>query len=225
MRLLLVEDEKDLSMLVKKALSKFGYAVDCAYDGEMALYQYEINKYDCILLDLNLPKIDGLEVLKTIRKKDKFTKIIVLSARSSIEQRVLGLDLGANDYLCKPFDILELDARIRTLIRINYQLQNSILKCGKLEVDTGLKKVKYDDIDLLLTKKEYGIVECLILKKGEVLSPEVIINHVWNDEKDLFSNSLKFHLNSLKNKLLKVDSEVNIIVNVRGHGYKLVDYE
>ena len=129
------------------------------------------------------------------------------------------------DYLCKPFDILELDARIRTLIRINYQLQNSILKCGKLEVDTGLKKVKYDDIDLLLTKKEYGIVECLILKKGEVLSPEVIINHVWNDEKDLFSNSLKFHLNSLKNKLLKVDSEVNIIVNVRGHGYKLVEHE
>ncbi len=225
MRLLLVEDEKDLSMLVKKALSKFGYAIDCAYDGEMALYQYEINKYDCILLDLNLPKIDGLEVLKTIRKKDKFTKIIILSARSSIEQRVLGLDLGANDYLCKPFDILELDARIRTLIRINYQLQNSILKCGKLEVDTGLKKVKYDEIDLLLTKKEYGIVECLILKKGEVLSPEVIINHVWNDEKDLFSNSLKFHLNSLKNKLLKVDGEVNIIVNVRGHGYKLVDYE
>lgn len=140
MRILLAEDEKLLSGYLVKGLKNSGYAVDAVYDGDAALYEYAVNEYDLIVLDLNLPKKDGLEVLREIREKDADIKILILSARSKVEDRILGLDEGANDYLIKPFDFGELEARIRSLLRRAFSQAPVVLSMQGLELDTGAKK-------------------------------------------------------------------------------------
>lgn len=218
MKLLVVEDEKTLANIIKKGLGKYGYAVDVASDGQEALRYYDINEYDVIILDLNLPKIDGIEVLKQIRQKDSEIKILILSARTQIEDRVLGLDEGANDYLVKPFDFLELEARIRSLIRRKFIQENSTLSCGSIFIDTS-KNLVYINGDLLsLTKKEYAILNYLLYNKNTVVSSEKLIEHVWDSEVDLFSNTLKYHMHSLRKKITEY-SEKEIIKTVRGCGY------
>lgn len=218
MKLLVVEDEKTLANIIKKGLGKYGYAVDVASDGEEALRYYDINEYDVIILDLNLPKIDGIEVLKQIRQKDSEIKILILSARTQIEDRVLGLDEGANDYLVKPFDFLELEARIRSLIRRKFIQENSTSSCGSIFIDTS-KNLVYINGDLLsLTKKEYAILNYLLYNKNTVVSSEKLIEHVWDSEVDLFSNTLKYHMHSLRKKITEY-SEKEIIKTVRGCGY------
>jgi DNA-binding response OmpR family regulator len=214
MRLLLVEDEADLCFLMKKGLKKKGYAVDVAMDGEEALFLYSVNKYDLIILDLNLPVIDGLEVLKRIRSKDLTIKIIIVSARSSIEDRILGLDLGANDYLVKPFDFNELDARIRTLLRMNFTQIPNILTIRGLTLDMKTKEVIFNEEQIKLTMKEYNILHYLMINKDTVLSKNRIIEHIWDNEADIYNNALKFHMHSLKKKL-----PLKYIVNIRGQGY------
>lgn len=221
MKLLLVEDEEELSAIIAKGLHKRGYAVDAAYDGEEALACYEINEYDLIILDLNLPKIDGLEVLRQIRAQDSKMKILVLSARSEIGDRVLGLDMGANDYLIKPFDFMELEARVRTLLRVTFAQLPSMLSCGALRLDTLSKTASAENIEFHLTKKEYAILEYLFLHQGCVISSEELIEHVWDSEADLFSNSLKYHIHSLKKKLGSADGCSELIANLRGQGYIL----
>lgn len=214
MRLLLVEDEADLCFLMKKGLKKKGYAVDIAMDGEEALFLYSVNKYDLIILDLNLPIINGLEVLKKIRSKDLTIKIIIVSARSSIEDRVIGLDLGANDYLVKPFDFNELDARIRTLLRMNFTQIPNIITIKGLTLDMKTKEVIFEEEKINLTMKEYTILQYLMINKDTVLSKNRIIEHIWDNEADIYTNALKFHMHSLKNKL-----PLNFIINIRGQGY------
>lgn len=216
MKLLLVEDEEDLSAIVAKELQQSGYAVDTAYDGEEALYIYDVNEYDLIVLDLNLPVIDGLEVLKEIRKKDTHTKILILSARTQVEQRVEGLNLGANDYMVKPFDFSELEARINALLRIDFIQSPSVLKCGNLTINLLLKQADLSGETLTLTKKEYSILEYLFRHRDEVISAETLIEHIWNSDVDLFSNSLHYHIHSLKKKL-----NSSYIKNIRGYGYIL----
>ena len=163
MRILLVEDEKLLSGYIAKGLQNSGYAVDAVYDGEEALYEYSINEYDLIVLDLNLPKKDGIEVLQEIREQDANIKIMILSARSKVDDRILGLDEGANDYLIKPFDFGELEARIRSLLRRSFAQEPSVLTVGKLRLDTKSKRVTCLDQEIVLTRKEYGILEYLII--------------------------------------------------------------
>lgn len=221
MKILFVEDEEELSDIISRGLRKCGYAVDTAYDGEEALDYYNINEYDVIVLDLNLPKIDGLEVLKQIRKKDKKTKILILSARSAIEDRVQGLDMGANDYLTKPFDFLELEARIRTLTRIVYIQQENELSCGGINLNMATKAVTFQKVQLPLTKKEYAILEYMMLRKGQVVSAEQMLNHVWDSEADLFPDTIKYHIHSLKKKLADSNCNHDLIQNVRGMGYKI----
>ncbi len=216
MKLLLVEDEEDLSAIVAKELQQSGYAVDTAYDGEEALYMYDVNEYDLIVLDLNLPVIDGLEVLKEIRKKDTHTKILILSARTQVEQRVEGLNLGANDYMVKPFDFSEFEARINALLRIDFIQSPSVLKCGNLTINLLLKQADLSGETLTLTKKEYSILEYLFRHRDEVISAETLIEHIWNSDVDLFSNSLHYHIHSLKKKL-----NSSYIKNIRGYGYIL----
>lgn len=223
MKLLLVEDEEDLSALLVKGLRKKGYAVDPVFDGEEALFAYEINEYDLIILDLNLPKMDGLEVLKQVRSQDSLTKILILSARSKIEERVCGLDSGANDYLIKPFDFLELEARVRTLLRMHYTQHPTVLACGQLKIDTASRQAALQNKPLALTKKEYALLEYLALHQGQVISAETLIEHVWDSEVDLFSNSLKFHIHSLKKKLELADASHEYIQNLRGQGYVLTE--
>ncbi len=223
MKLLLVEDEEALSQVLAKGLRKCGYAVDIAYDGEEALLQLEVNEYDLMILDLNLPRLDGLDVLREIRKTNRTIKILILSARTEIEDRVLGLDLGANDYLIKPFDFLELEARIRTLLRWHFIQQPSVLECGGIILDTTAKTVWLSGQLVSLTKKEYAILEYLMAQKGRVVSSEELIEHVWDSEVDLFSNSLKYHIYSLKKKLREQGGGEEVIRNLRGQGYIMED--
>ena len=220
MRILLVEDERDLNYAMAKGLKKSGYAVDSAYDGEEALDLFRINAYDLILLDLNLPKIDGIDVLKEIRKEDLYVRIMIVSARTAIDERVLGLDLGANDYLIKPFDFKELEARIRTLLRMNYYQNPSILTVLNLSLNTNSKKVYINDTEIELTRKEYSILEYLMLHKDRLVSNEELFEHIWDCEADEFSNTLKFHMHSLKKKLANI-SDIEYITNKRGQGYRV----
>lgn len=221
MKILLIEDEEDLSDIISRGLRKCGYAVDRAYDGEEAIDFYDVNAYDVIILDLNIPKVDGLEVLHRIRQKDNKTKILILSARSAVEDRVQGLDMGANDYLTKPFDFLELEARIRTLSRIAYIQQGNELSCDGLSLNMATKWVSFHERRIPLTKKEYAILEYMMLHKGQIISVEQLINHAWDSDADLFSDTLKYHISSIKKKLAKSDCNQDIIQNVRGMGYKI----
>lgn len=221
MKLLLVEDEVELSEILSRGLRKCGYAVDAVYDGEEALDYYNMNEYDVIILDLNIPKIDGLDVLRSIRQKDQHTKILILSARSAINDRVQGLDMGANDYLTKPFDFLELGARIRSLSRIAYVQQENELSYYGVRLNIALKEVMYHDSKLSLTRKEYGILEYMMLHKGQVLRANQLLNHIWNSDAEIYPDTLKYHIHSLKKKMAAVDSNQELIHNVRGMGYKL----
>lgn len=221
MRILVVEDEKDLNFVLSKGLKKNGYAVDQAYDGQEALDLYHSNQYDLIILDLNIPKIDGLEVLRTIRSSDLNTKIMILSAQIAIEQRVKGLDMGANDYVIKPFDFRELDARIRTLLRMDFKMNPNILVVKDLTLNTNSAEVHIKDKKIELTRKEYAILHYLLVNKGNIVSNEEIFEHVWNNEADEFSKALKFHVHSLKKKLAK-HSNIEYIENRRGLGYRVI---
>lgn len=224
MRILLVEDEKKLSASIVKGLTNAGYAVDAAYDGEEALYEYEVNEYDLILLDLNLPKKDGIDVLREIREKDNKIKILILSARTKIDDRILGLDEGANDYLIKPFDFGELKARIRNLLRREFVQKPQDLTLNGLTVDTKSKRVLYQAQEIMLTRKEYGILEYLMLHKNQVISAETLTEHVWNNEFNPFSNSFRYHIHSLKKKI-SAASGLDFIKTVWGQGYIIEDDE
>lgn len=224
MRILLVEDEKKLSNSIVKGLTNAGYAVDAAYDGEEALYEYEVNEYDLIILDLNLPKKDGLDVLREIREKDNEMKVLILSARTKVDDRILGLDEGANDYLIKPFDFGELKARIRNLLRRDFVQKPQDLALNGLTVDTKAKRVLYHTQEITLTRKEYGILEYLMLHKNQIISAETLTEHVWNNEFDPFSNSFRYHIHSLKKKI-SAASGLDFIKTVWGQGYIIEDSE
>ncbi len=215
MKILLVEDEKTLSSIISKGLKKLSYAVDSAFNGQEALDLFNVNDYDLIILDINIPKIDGFEVLKIIREFDNQIKIIILSAKNMVQDKVLGLDLGANDYLEKPFDFLELEARIRNLLRWQFIKSENIIHIGNLKINTIKKQVYVNNVEINLTNKEYGILEYLALNKDRFVLSEEIIEHVWESDFDLFSNTFKFHIHSLKKKL----NQEGIIKNVRGKGY------
>jgi DNA-binding response OmpR family regulator len=219
MKLLVVEDEASMQKALRNGLKKFGYAVDAAGDGEQALGLIEINTYDLIVLDLSLPKIDGIEVLKIIRKTDQELRVLILSARAEAEDKIIGLDTGANDYLSKPFHFKELEARIRALLRRNFIQKDTVLTIGDIKVDTAQKCVQVKDQKVDLTKKEYAILEYLFMNKDRIISTEELIEHVWDSEADLFSNTFKVHINSLKKKLSEYIGEKELIKNTKGLGY------
>lgn len=223
MKLLLIEDEELLSSAIAKGLRKHGYAVDCAYDGEEALEMYSFNEYDLLILDLNLPKIDGLEVLRRIRKNDEAIRVLILSARSSVSDKITGLDGGSNDYLTKPFDFAELEARIRALLRQRVHLRDVILTQGSLQVDTAARQAFWDKTELGLTKKEYMILEYLMYYSDRIISPEELIEHVWDSETDMFSNSFRYHISSLRKKLAAASGSDGLIITLRGQGYRMAN--
>ncbi|MBE5107901.1 response regulator transcription factor [Bacillus thuringiensis] len=218
MRLLIVEDEKMLSDVLTKGLKLEGYAVDQSFDGEDAIFQIEVNQYDLVVLDLNLPKKDGLEVLAHIRAQQEIIKTIILSARVSIEDRVKGIEQGADDYLIKPFDFGELSVRIRNLLHREFKQIPLDIQFFNLTLQTKNKKIVTKDKELELTNKEFGIIEYLVFNRGRVISAEEIIDHVWNDEVNPFSSSLRYHISVLKKKMREVFN-VEIIETVRGQGY------
>ena len=222
MRVLIVEDDLDLLNLLEEGLTMYGYAVDKASDGEEAIDMAYIENYDIIILDINLPKKDGFEVLDEIRKFNQEVNIIMLTARSDIDDRVKGLDFGANDYMVKPFDLKELDARMRALLRRKSITESTILEAGNMKFDTITREAFVGDEKISLTQKETGILEYLFLNKERFVSSEELIDHVWDSNADSFSNSVRVHMSSLRKKIKEISGE-NKIQNVIGKGYRIYE--
>ena len=214
MKLLIIEDEAVLRKALAKGFHKMGYTVDTADDGEQALDMYFGNQYNLIILDLNLPKIDGLDVLTEIRGENKVMPVLILSARSDVSDKIIGLDTGANDYIAKPFHFDELEARVRALLRRDFKTTDTIIKSGTVKLDTALKKVFCDGDEIQFTKKEYGIIEYLMLNKGKIISVNELIESVWESDVDIYSNAIKVHINSIRKKLPD-----DTIINAKGQGY------
>ena len=220
MRLLIVEDEKQICDMVAKSLYGVGYEVDTCYDGEEALECILTEDYDLIVLDLNLPGMDGMEILRELRRENEETKVIILSARGQIADKVEGLDAGANDYLSKPFHLAELEARIRSLTRRQFIQRDVCLQCGKITYDTKSRIAVVDGIAINLTRKETGVLEYLMLHQGRPISQEELIEHVWDSSVDSFSNSIRVHISSLRKKLRSVLG-YDPIRNRIGEGYEI----
>ena len=218
MRLLVVEDEQSLREDIKKKLQHSGYEVDACGDGETASEYLSVEYYDLILLDLNLPKIDGMTLLRSFRKENQETPVLILSARSEIADKVEGLDAGANDYLSKPFHLDELEARIRSLTRRQFTQNDLILTCGRVAFDTKSRTATTDGQALTLTRKEIGILEYLLLNQGRPVSQEELIDHVWDNSVDNFSNSIRVHISALRKKL-RAALGYDPIRNRIGEGY------
>ena len=220
MKILIVEDEKILNNTINKSLKDAGYEVESAFDGFDAMEMIEIESYDLIVLDLNLPNMDGMEILKNLRKEDVETKVLILSARSQIQDKVEGLDAGANDFLQKPFHLDELKARVRSLTRRNFIQNNTELSFDKIKFDSKNRTIFIDDKELKLTRKESGILEYLLLNQGRPVSQEELIDHVWDSSVDLLSNSIRVHISALRKKL-KQALGYDPIENMIGIGYLL----
>lgn len=223
MKLLIVEDEKRLCQTTAKYFKEKGYTVDACYDGNDALDYINGTEYDAIILDIMLPGLDGISVLKRIRARKLRTPVLLLTAKTSIEDKVDGLDNGADDYLTKPFSLEELSARIRVLIRRNgvERIDNSI-SVGPLTLNTDQKIAVRDGIEIPLTAKEYAILEYLMHNKGIVLSREKIQHHIWNYDYEGSSNIIDVYIRTLRNK---IDSkfDAKLIQTVRGIGYVIKD--
>ena len=223
MRLLIVEDEKELLESIAEGLRLSGYAVDTAADGAEAEDLFWSETYDLIVLDINLPKIDGFTLLKEIREEDKQVNVIMLTARTQVADRVKGLDLGANDYLIKPFHFDELEARIRSLLRRKQVVEDKIIHYKHLSFDTGTKILTVDGDVIKLTAKELGIFEYLILNQGRYISAEELMEHVWDMNVSDVSNAVRVHMSALRRKIKEALGE-NIIRNEIGRGY-VIDRE
>ena len=225
MRLLVVEDEKKLNELITKKLKKEYYGVDSCFDGEEAIRYVEGTEYDAIILDIMLPKLDGFEVIKRIRAKKNKVPILLLTARDNIDDKVKGLDYGADDYLVKPFIFEELMARIRVLLRRNSGNADNVVTIANLKVDLDAKTVFRDDLLIKLSGREYSILEYLIRNKGKILSRERIEDHIWNYEYEGGTNVIDVYIRYLRKKI--DDSYTpKLIHTIRGLGYVLrVDNE
>ena len=223
MKILLVEDEEKLLESIREGLVHSGYAVDTALDGEEGSFMAFTNDYDLIILDINLPKKDGFEILKEVRARDSEVNIIMLTALSDVDDRVKGFDLGANDYVLKPFHFEELKARIRSLLRRKTTIKDAVIETKGISFDTTKRTFKIDGENLKLTAKEAGILEYLFFNLGRYVTTEELMEHVWNDEVDIFSNVVRVHMSALRKKL-KAKLGKNIIRNEIGKGY-IIDEE
>ncbi len=218
MRILVIEDEKDLADAIARGLARQAYSVDSAYDGLKGLELTEINSYDLVILDLNLPGLDGLEVCRQIRANESRTGILMLTARAGQDDRVSGLNLGADDYLVKPFHFPELIARVRSILRRSGEIRKIILRIDNLVLDPNTITVTIGDQRVPLTTKEFAILEYLMIHAGTVISQEELLEHVWNEDANLFTLTIKVHINNLRKKLKEVGKE-DYIRTVKGKGY------
>ncbi len=218
MRILIVEDEKKVAGFIKKGLEEETYAVDVAYDGEDGLHMGVENQYDLIILDLMLPIIDGLSVLSRLREKKVETPILLLTAKDSVEDKVTGLNSGADDYLTKPFAFSELLARIRVLLRRGKTETKTVLQIDGLSLDLVSHKVKRNDEEIELTGKEYSLLEYFMRNQGKVLTRTMIAEHVWDYNFDTFTNVIDVYVNHLRKKIDKGYPE-KLLHTLRGVGY------
>ena len=220
MRILFAEDERDLNDIITKKLASQGYSVDSVYDGEEAMDILSYTDYDAVILDIMMPKADGFAVLRALRSKGKNTPVLFLTARDSVQDRVAGLDSGANDYLVKPFSVEELLARIRAMTRTAFGVSDSLLSVGDLTMDTAAKVVKRGGKEIPLSAKEYALLEYLMHNAGIVLSREKIENHIWNFDYEGGTNVVDVYIRYLRKKIDE-GYDKKLIHTVRGRGYVL----
>ncbi|MFQ5901252.1 MAG: response regulator [Thermodesulfobacteriota bacterium] len=220
MRILFVEDEEALTHIIKKGLEEEGYSVDVCHDGEEGLYMAEEIPYDGIILDIMLPGIDGLSLLNTLRENGVTTPVLMLTARGALEDKIKGLDTGADDYLTKPFKFGELLARLRAILRRKIPEKRATLKVHDLEIDTGRREARRGGKIIPLTSKEYALLEYLAYNKDSVLSRTEITEHIYNDSFDLDSNIIDVFITTLRRKIDR-DHPRKLIHTVRGAGYIL----
>lgn len=220
MRVLVVEDEEPIASAIERGLAKLGYAVDLAYDGAEALEKAGVNTYDIVCLDLHLPRVDGLEVCRRLRE-DRFAGgIIMLTARSSIRERVEGLDYGADDYLVKPFAFSELAARIRAITRREGNLREPVIQTRGLELDPNTNRARRDGQDIHLTPKEFALLYYLASNEGRAVPQEELLEHIWDEHANPFTQTVKVHMNNLRRKLNEGFHD-SLIETIRGKGYVL----
>ena len=218
MKILVVEDEKDLNRVITKHLKKNNYSVDSCFDGEQALDYVLYGEYDLIITDIMMPKIDGYEFIKQLRVKGNSTPVIMLTAKDSLDDKILGLDSGADDYIVKPFEFDELLARIRVLMRRNYGFATNIIQVDDVVLDISKKQVTRSGESIVLTGKEYEVLEYLFKNKTGIISREQILNHVWDYDYEGVSNIIDVIVKNIRKKL-DVGSKKPIIHTKRGLGY------
>ncbi len=225
MRILVVDDETELAEAVARGLQREGYAVDTAFGGAEAIDKLSVNEYDLVCLDITMPEVDGREVCRLIRSGvalDPGMRVLMLTARDAVEDRVAGLDDGADDYLVKPFAFPELAARIRTLLRRDSPAGDAVLAVGDLEVDTACRRVVLAGTDVSVTTKEFALLRYFMLHPGEVLSQEHLLEHVWDENADPFTNTVRVTVGTLRRKLTPPGGPT-VIETVVGAGYRLLD--
>jgi two-component system copper resistance phosphate regulon response regulator CusR len=220
MRILLVEDDPQIARIIRRGLTENSYAVDAVSTGEDALYRASVGNHDAIILDVMIPPPDGFEVSRRLRREGVKVPILMLTARDAVADRVAGLDSGADDYLVKPFQFDELLARLRALLRRGGPTQESVIRAGALELDTRSHRVRLDGKPIVLTTKEYALLEYLARNEGRIVGRAEIADHVWNEEFDPFSNLIEVYVNRLRRNIERV-SEGKYIHTVRGAGYML----
>ena len=218
MRLLLIEDDQDLVGSLKTALEKDDYAVDCVSDGIIADRVLRTEDFDIIVLDLSLPRRSGLEVLRHLRDRGKQTPVLILSAHTELDDRITGLDLGADDYLNKPFELTELEARLRALLRRSQGQVSPVIKLGDLEFDSVARQVSISNQPIDLPRRELCLLEILLTRPNNVISKDTIMNQLFNFDEAVGSNAIEIYVHRLRKKLMK--SDINIRT-VRGLGYLL----
>ena len=219
MRILVVEDEPKVASFIKKGLQEESYAVDVAQDGEEGLAFIEMNVYDAVVLDLMLPKMNGIEVMREVRSRKINVPVLMLTARDSLEDKVMGLDAGADDYLTKPFAFQELLARVRSLLRRG-KAEVAMLKVEDLVLDPATRKVKRGEVEITLTAKEFALLEYMMRNPNKTLSRTALSEHVWDINFDRMTNVVDVYINFLRNKVDK-GFEKKLIQTVRGAGYIL----
>ncbi|NOX97941.1 MAG: response regulator transcription factor [Nitrospirae bacterium] len=220
MRILLVEDEKKVASFIKRGLKEKGYAVDVSYDGEEGLFMAESNPYDLIVLDIMLPGENGIVICRQLRKKKVNVPVLMLTARDEVEDKISGLDSGADDYLTKPFAFGEFLARVRALIRRKNNVKTTKLRVADLELDQLTHKARRAGREIELTGTEYALLEYLMLNADQVVTRTMISEHVWNYDFDSFSNVINVYINYLRKKV-DAGFDKKLIHSLRGTGYML----
>jgi DNA-binding response OmpR family regulator len=221
MRILIIEDEQDLAKALQRGLQRQGYAVDSALDGLSGGELLDTHRYDLLILDLNLPGIDGLELCRQVRAGQPGLLILMLTARAQPGDRITGLDSGADDYLVKPFHFGELAARVRALLRRDLRVRTPLLQCGSLKLDPAVRAVWRHNRPLTLTQKEFALLEYLMRHPGEVVSQETLLEHVWDAHVNPMTNVVRVHITSLRRKLNDDSTGPDPIETVIGAGYRL----
>ena len=220
MRILVVEDEKKLAHVLKQGLGEHGYAVDVAFDGEAAFEMAMTVDYDCVILDLLLPRRDGAEICREMRRRGRRMPILVLTAQSATDRKIRLLDLGADDYLTKPFAFAELLARLRALLRRGSVEPSTVLRVADLELDPASRRVRRAGRELVLTAREFAVLEYLMRHAGHVVTRNMIADHVWSLDYEGASNIVEVYVNYLRRKIDQ-DFEPKLIKTLRGAGYSL----